>query len=96
MSKTTKCIDTTVIATDFQKSKTPIEFSFILVDGGTISNNIVTDPEDYDNIELLMRQGYFIKFKGIQYNNLDVMMAYDDGSRNDATIFFGHWNDGVV
>jgi len=74
-----------------QTKKNPIVFVSYLGDDQTIeSSGSAQKPANWDNIELVS--------KNYTQGGLDLMFAYDD-DRNDAeiaTLFFGHFNDGIV
>lgn len=85
---------TKVIILGEQKEKTnkkPIEFvSFLNDKMELVIATKYRSPNKYKNIELISRK--------YSDDGLDLMFAYDD-DRNDehsATLFVGHFNDGVV
>ena len=70
-----------------QLDKKPIKFLKFIDFGLKKVNCTDEDPSDYDVIELVC-QDYD--------SGVDIMFAYNDGSRNDGVLYFGHLNDGVV
>lgn len=43
---------------------------------------------DWENIELICRN--------YGYNKLDLMYAYPNNSRENGTLYIGHFNDGII
>ena len=89
---------TIIIGQDVSKNKKKksIEFLYSVEDG--ICTNPVENPSDFKYVELIA-EGYlkFVTIYDNEHDSLDLMFGYDDPKcRGNGSLYYGHWNDGVV
>jgi hypothetical protein len=91
MSKTVVTINPTIKVEE--PKKVAIIFTHVLLDLAMHSTN--KQPEDYANVELLVKGYQYTREKSIHIGKHDLMLAFDE-SRSDGILFIGQFNDGVV